>query len=132
MRRHKSGFTLVETLAAMLFMAIVIPVAIEGMLAASRMGSQAQGMRQAALLADQKLTELVATETWRSGDQEGEFEDWPGYRWVMTSNAWSEDTMRLVTVQVFYTVRGQERFEQLSTLADETEPEPETEEEETS
>ena len=40
-RRH-AGFTLVEVLAALLFMAIVIPVAVEGLRIASLAGQVAQ------------------------------------------------------------------------------------------
>jgi len=119
----------VETLAAMLFMAIVMPVAIQGLLLASEMGSTAKMKRQAALLADQVLAEAVATESWRSGDETGDFgEDWPGFAWELTSEAWSEDTMRLVTVRVDCTVRGEPRSEQLSTLALDEEAVEETEE----
>lgn len=45
--------------------------------------------------------------------------DWPGYRWQVTSQTWSGDSVNLVTqltVQVFYQVQAQEHSFQLDTL----------------
>ena len=73
-RKDSRGFTLVETLAAMLFMAIVIPVAVRGVMLANRAGVVAERTRVAAQLADTLLTETVVTESWRYGAQEGDFD----------------------------------------------------------
>ncbi len=117
---HRRGFTLVEVLAAMLFMTILVPVAVEGLLVCNRLSVAAQRKREVAQLANEKLTEFVVTETWRDGDQSGDFgEDWPGYSWEMKSESWTEDTMRLITVTAFYQVQGQERSESFSTLVEE-------------
>lgn len=113
------GFTFVEILAAMLFMAIVIPVAVQGIMIANRAGAVAQRKRVATQLADRLLAETILTESWRDGDSEGDFgEDWPRYRWALSTDYWSEDeTMRCVRVQVFYVVQEQEYNVQLETLA---------------
>lgn len=104
----------------MLFMAIVIPVVVEGMTIAHRAGIVADRSRVAAQLADRLLTEVVLTEQWRDGDQTGEFEpDFPGYRWSLTTEAWQEDVMRLVWVEVTYVVQGREFSVRLCTLAPE-------------
>jgi len=114
------GFTFVEILAAMIFMAIVIPVAVKGLQLASMVGERASRKRVAGELADRVLNESVITQTWRDGDSDGDFgNDFPGYTWRLTSEGWSEDTMRLVTVEVTYSVQGREFTEQMSTLADE-------------
>src|SRR6478735_6417980 len=60
-RRLQAGFTLAEVLAALLFMAIVIPVAVQGLRIASRAGSLSERKAIAARLADSKLNELVVT-----------------------------------------------------------------------
>jgi Tfp pilus assembly protein PilV len=121
-KKNNSGFTFAETLAAMLFMAIVVPVMVQGMTVASHAGIAAQRQREAVELADRLLTELVLTDDWRDSDGDGDFgEDWPGYRWVLRDDGWEEDTMREVTVEVLYTVQGRERSVTLTTLADEAE-----------
>ncbi len=120
--RADRGFTFIEMLAAMLFMAIVIPVAVEALMLANQVGVRAQRRQVAVMLADKVLTEAMATETWRNGDQGGDFEeDWPEYRWSLTTTGWDEDTMRIVTASVFYMVQGREFEERLSTLGDELE-----------
>jgi hypothetical protein len=119
--RGNRGFTFVETLAAMLFMAIVIPVAVRGVMLANRAGIVAERTRVASQLADSLLTETVVTEGWRDGDQEGDFgEEWSGYRWVLKDGAWDEDTMRVVSVEVLFEVQDAEYRVRLSTLVEET------------
>ena len=128
-RKDSRGFTLVETLAAMLFMAIVIPVAVRGVMLANRAGVVAERTRVAAQLADTLLTETVVTESWRYGAQEGDFEEeWPGYRWILDTEAWEEDAMRLVRVEVLYDVEDREYSVRLSTLAEEEQEEAESNE----
>lgn len=132
-RRTRHGFTFVEILAAMVFMAIVMPVAMRAFTVSNRLGITAQRQREAVLLGDQLLNEMVATEEWRTGSSSGDFgEEYEGYTWELTADGWSEDTMQVITVTVYYQVQGVERSEQLSTLALETEPEEEPEEEEAS
>ena len=63
----KRGFTLAETLAAMLFMAIVIPVAVRGVMLANRAGVVAERKRVAAELADRLLVETIVTQQWMDG-----------------------------------------------------------------
>lgn len=63
------------------------------------------------------LNEQIATSQWEDGDQNGDFgTDHPGYTWTIQDDAWPEDTMRLVTVTVTYSVQGTEYEEKLSTL----------------
>ena len=115
-----AGFTLVEVLAAMLFMAIVLPVIMEGIAIAGRAGVVAHRSREAAQLADRVLTEMVVTGEWQQGDQEGHFApEEPGFQWKLTTDAWSEDVMRLLTVEVSFTVQGRPSSVRLSTLVPE-------------
>jgi len=119
---NRRGFTFAELLAAMLFLAIVIPVAVHALTVANRAGTLADRKRTAAQLGNRLLTEAVLTDTWRDAEQEGDFgEDWPRYKWQMADEAWDEDTPRLLTVTVSYTVQQREYSVRLSTLVEETE-----------
>ena len=115
------GFTFVEMLAAMVFVAIVIPVAIQGLTVANRAGVLADRKRVAGQLADRILTELIITDEWKYENDEGDFgEEWPGYRWILEEEAWGEDTMRLVTIRVLFYVQDREYSVRMSTLVEET------------
>ena len=120
--RACAGFTLAEVLAAMLFMAIVIPVAMQGLLIASRAGSVSERKALAARLAESKLNELIVTGQWQSTAQKGTIQEGlQSYSWQLQSEPWSEDgAMRLVTVHVTVPVQGQDYDVQVSTLVDAT------------
>ena len=126
--RHSSfvissgGFTLAEVLAALLFMAIVIPVAVQGLRIASRAGTVSERKAVAMRLAESKLNELVVTGEWQSTAQKGTIQE--GFRscpWQLASEPWSEDgLMRLLTVHVTVPVEGQAYDVHVSTLVDAT------------
>ena len=122
-RHHGSaGFTLVEVLAAMLFMAIVLPVICQAMATANRAGVLAERSREATQLADRVLNESIVSGVWEQGDQTGDFApDHPGYSWKLTTTGWTEDAMTVVTVKVIFTVQGRESSVSLSTLVPESE-----------
>jgi type II secretory pathway pseudopilin PulG len=69
--RRREGFTLAEALAALLFMAIVIPVAVEAMYTASLAGEVAARKSVAARVADQMLNQSLVMTNWNSGTQSG-------------------------------------------------------------
>lgn len=113
------AFTLAEVLAALAFMAIVIPVAVEGLRVANLAGQVGLRKATAARIADRVLNEWLingqAQSATRSGViQEGVLE----YRWSIRTQPWNQDTMRLITVQVSYTVQGAEHDVRVSTLVD--------------
>jgi type II secretory pathway pseudopilin PulG len=117
-RRGERGFTLAEALAAMLFLAIVLPPAVLAFQVAARAAVSAERLRIAGDLAESKLTELVLTGGWRTGSDAGDFEpDYPGYRWAVSADGWEEDAMRVVTVEVAFVVQGRERTVRVATLA---------------
>ena len=122
-RHSKScaAFTLAEVLAAMVFMAIVIPVVVECLSIASRAGEVAQRKSEAARVAERILNENIVTTNWNQSSQSGTVED--GVRqfdWKLQNDNWSQDPMRLLTVQVKYTVQGRDYSVQLSSLVDPT------------
>ena len=116
----RRGFTFAEILAAMIFIAILVPVAVQGVMIANRAGVVAQRKRQAAELANKCLTDLILTDQWRQQPtQSGDFgDDWPNFHWVSSVEPWQEDAaMQAITVTV--TFQAQERNYQvaLTTLA---------------
>ena len=114
-QRRIAAFTLAEVLAALMFMAIVIPVAIEGLHIANRAGVVAQRKTVAARVAERVLNEsMIGSQSQaRNGVvQEGVME----YRWSIRQTTWPEDTMRLVTADVVFSVQGREYDVSLSTL----------------
>ena len=126
-RSLQAGFTLVEMLAAMLFMAIVIPVALQGLRIASRAGLVAGRKGVAVQLAESKLNELIVTGQWHNSGQGGACgAQWPGYQWTVKNEPWGGDTslnnLRLVTVEVIYPVQSQNYNVHLSTVLPDTAP----------
>jgi type II secretory pathway pseudopilin PulG len=121
-RRFQAAFTFAEVLAALVFMAIVIPVAMEGLQVANRAGVVAQRKGVAAQLADGMLNDLIVTNGWRTVRPSGTFSQdlLKGYRWVTENDMWTDDAMRLVSVEVFYMVQSREYSVRLSTLVQDT------------
>lgn len=117
--RMLGGFTLVELLAAMAFMAIVIPVAVEGLRIANRAGQVGQRKAMAARVADRMLNEYVVMSSTRGAAQRGTVNEGPfEFAWDIKVDNWREDTMRLVTCDVTYPVQGQEYNVRMSTLVE--------------
>jgi len=117
-----AGFTLAEVLAALVFMAIVIPVALQGLRIASRAGAVSQRRAVGLRLAESRLNELVVTGQWQAAAQPGALQQGRTfYTWWWESEPWSEDgAMRLLTVHVNVPVQGQDYDVHLSTLVDAT------------
>ncbi len=112
-----AGFTLAEVLAALLFMAIVIPVAMRGLQIASLAGVVAERKGHAARVAERVLNESIATTNWNKSVQSGTIiEGTRDFRWTIRNEAWNLDAVRLLSAEVFYAVRGQEYSVRLSTL----------------
>lgn len=117
--RTRRGFTLAEVLAALAFMAIVIPVAIQGVKIASQAGVVAHRKNEAVRVAERILNEAIVTTNWINSAQNGKIEDGPiQYRYQVRNDPWLQEPIRLVSVQVFFFVQGQEYDVRLSTLAD--------------
>src|SRR5919109_3185530 len=116
-KRGRAGFTLAEVLAALAFMAIVIPVAIEGVRIARRAGQVAERKGEAGLVAERLLNELTLTNQPPQSVMRGTvLEGTREYRWQMRSEPWDKDAMRLVSIEVIFAVQGQDYDVRLSTL----------------
>jgi hypothetical protein len=118
-----AAFTLAEVLAALVFVAVLIPVAIEGLHIASSMGEVAARKGEAAIVAERILNESIVMTNWNRSAQAGTVRQGPReFSWEMRNEPWTQDpnqnTMRLVTVDVKYSVQGRDRTFTLSTLAE--------------
>lgn len=119
----QQAFTLAEVLAALLFMAIVVPVAMEGLHIASLAGTVAQRKGEAARIAQRVLNESLITTNWNQSLQSGTtIEGQRPFRWTLRSDPWSQDpaqnVMRQLSVEVLFTAQNREYSVKLSTLVD--------------
>lgn len=132
-RRRHAGFTLVEILASLLFLAIAVPAIVGALGLASRTAEVAERSSTAGNLAENKLNEMLVDNAWRSAAQNsGDFgTDFPFYRWQTSTQAWTGNTadtgststntsgtgtMTELAVEVFYPVQGTEHSIRLTTL----------------
>jgi prepilin-type N-terminal cleavage/methylation domain-containing protein len=114
---RRGGFTLVEVLAALLMMAIIIPVAMEGMSVASRIGVLGQRKAAAMRVAERVLNEIIVENQTQQASTSGTALDGEiSYPWTMKSQAWSEDAMVELTVTVTFVVQGSDYDVSASTL----------------
>lgn len=122
-RRSAAAFTLAEVLAALLFMAIVIPAAVEGLHVASLAGTVAERKGEAARVARRMLTETMVTTNWNQSVQSGTLtEGQREFRWTMRSDPWNRDPnqniIRQLAIEVFFTAQNREYSVRMSTLVD--------------
>jgi len=122
--RRQCAFTLAEVLAALAFMAIVIPVAVEGLRVANLAGQVGQRKATAARIAERVLNErIVTSQSQQTPVNRGTiYEGVVAYDWSVRTEPWKLDTMRLVTVQVTYQAQGQDYDVRVSTLVDNSMP----------
>ncbi len=103
----RNAFTLVEVLAALLMMAIIIPVAMEGMSVASRAGVLGQRKAAAMRVAERILNETIVQGDTQQASSSGTIADGDtNYPWSMRTETWAEDSMLQMTVTVTFTVQG--------------------------
>jgi hypothetical protein len=117
-RTSCAAFTLAEVLAALLFLAIVIPAVVETLHVASLAGEVAARKGAAARVADRVLNESLVTTNWGNGTQNGTVtEGAEEFRWTLSSQNWPQDSMQWLTAEVKYTAQGRDYSVKLSTLA---------------
>lgn len=103
----------------MLFLAIVIPAAVEAMHLASLAGEVAARKGAAARVADRILNESLVLTNWSNGTQSGATSEGAlDFRWTLTSQGWPQDSaMQVVTAEVKFTAQGKDYSVKLNTLA---------------
>jgi type II secretory pathway pseudopilin PulG len=120
-----AAFTLAEVLAALMFMAIVIPVAIEALHIASLAGAVAERKGEAARVAQRILDESLVMTNWNQSVQSGSTtEDQRQFRWTLRNDAWNEDPnqteIRQLSVEVVFTAQNRDYTVRMTTLVDNT------------
>ena len=121
-----AGFTLAEVLAALMFMAIVVPVAIAALRVASLSGEVAERKAAAARVADRILNETVVTANSHPLPHNGvATENGRPFRWALRSESWpvaltSTQAMQVLTANVTFSAQGRDYVVRLSTLANGT------------
>jgi hypothetical protein len=119
-RRRDAGFTFAEILAAMLFLALVIPTALQAIRISSDAGTMATRKAVATRLGDALLTQLAVTDEWRGGTQSGQFDPpYQDYRWQIQTENWTELGMLQLSLQVDFKVREVDTRVLLTTLVPE-------------
>ena len=84
-RLSRSAFTLAETMAALAFMAIVIPAAVEALHVASGAGEIAVRKGEASHVAERVLNQSLVMTNWSSGAQSGTADEGPDeFRWTLS------------------------------------------------
>jgi prepilin-type N-terminal cleavage/methylation domain-containing protein len=100
---QQAGFTLVEVLAAMLFLAIVIPVAVAGLRTAGLAGEVSSRKAAACRIAERVLNESIVTgQTQKSAVSGTIHEGVLDFRWTLNLESSGLENMRLATVQVTF------------------------------
>ena len=105
-------------MAAMLFLAVVVPVAVEVLHLSTLAGEVAVRKSAAARVADRILSESLVTTYWANGTQGGTVtEGTLDLKWKLSSQTWTEDAMQLVTAEVTFSAQGKDYTVAMSTLA---------------
>lgn len=119
--RSRLGFTFAEILAAMVFLAILVPVVIEGLTLANRAATVTERKAIATQLGENRLNELMFDRLWASAPARGDFgQEWSGYRYELSRRNWPMDRMVELTVRVTFQVQGRPHEIQLTTLVDDS------------
>lgn len=116
-RHLRSGFTLVEVLAALVLLAVLVPVVSQALGLSSRAAAISERSAIATELAQNKLEELVVSQSLATSQQSGDFgKENPGYRWELIQNTWAVYGMTELTIKVYFDVQGTTRDISLTTL----------------
>lgn len=120
-RNLNHGFTLLEVLAALLLVAVVLPVLMGAINTATHLGGLASDRAHAAMLAENRLNEIILDESWRFGDATGGFTtetDGPAaarYLWQLRVEQWLDPSVRKLTMTVYWERRGRPQSITLTT-----------------
>lgn len=103
---NRGGFTLIEALIAIALVAVVLPLAIAGISAATRAASDVRNHAIARRLADGLLAKLVANGGWQTSAQSGTFnaaddgDEAVRFTWQLASETWRDPAIRTLTLTV--------------------------------
>ncbi len=134
------GFTLIEAMATLVFIGIVMPVVLQAITLSLGMGSHAARQAEAVMLAQAKMSELIATGAWQdqSSQLSGTFgttaatfrgsttviDNTSRFRWQAAAQDWLDPSLKELTVRVSWQSRSFEREVILTTLVYSPESDP--------
>lgn len=119
--RASRAFTLLEVLAALLLVAVVLPVLMGAINTSTHLGGLASDRARAAVLAENRLNEIILDESWQFGDAIGEFTtdidgpDAARYLWELNVEQWLDPSVRKLTITVHWERRGRPQTITLTT-----------------
>jgi prepilin-type N-terminal cleavage/methylation domain-containing protein len=121
-KRRSRAFTLIEVLATLMLMAIILPTIMRGITLAQQAADSSRHRTEAAGLAQMELDQIIAAQTWQTGDQTGDFSpDWPNYTWKSAVAPWPGDSTGAgideIDLTVNWNANGKQQSVVLSTLA---------------
>lgn len=121
--RRAAAFTLAEVLAALMFMAIVIPAAVEGLHIASLAGTVAERKGEAARVVERLIAESLITTNLNQSVQSGVLtEGRRQFSWTLRNDPWNQDpnqnVMRQLSVEVIFTAQNRDYAVRMTTLVD--------------
>jgi competence protein ComGC len=126
-RRRRDGYTLAETLAALLFLAIVIPAVVEALHVAGRAGTASVRRAVAARIAERILTENTLQTNLNATPHSGtQVEGSVDYQWTLTRENWVLPALPQLTAEVRFLTQGQESSVRLTTLGHPVDAQPGT------
>lgn len=131
--RSRHGITLAETLAALVLVAVVTPIALRAISTSLHTAERAADQRIAVELAQWKMDELIATGEWEAGILQGDFTQSPSglsittgyeatrsgmrFEWEANVEDWEEATeVQVLTITVTWERRGRSYATSLTTL----------------
>ncbi len=102
MRRNKGGFTLLEVMVAMSILAIGLVAVFQMQSQSVSMSSESRFRTTAALLAQQKMTEVETARKLDNRNEQGDFApDYPEYGWSLTIMDTQINKLKRIDVTVF-------------------------------
>jgi prepilin-type N-terminal cleavage/methylation domain-containing protein len=113
--KDRRAFTLVEVLAAMVLIAVVLPVTMRAVTVSIRAAAHARHITEAGQFAELKLAELRLLTDTSNYAGAGDFPDKLDYRWESTSTYASAGCYEVV-VRVSWVEQGQKQSYSLSAL----------------
>lgn len=112
-----SGFTLVEAAVATLVVGVAVVAAFEAMNAAMAADRRARDLDRAVLLAESRVSDLLARPVREMGIRRGAYSGGDAkFRWETTIRPTDHERLAEVRVRILWRFRGRERSYQLLTL----------------
>lgn len=118
----RRGFTLIETLIALALVAVVVPLALAGISAATQAASQVRKQELARRVGESRLARLVTSGDWSTSAESGactiddDGEGTENLTWKLALSTWRDGTTNLLTLTVAWDATDENKAVALTTL----------------